>query len=113
MSTIGRYEVEAEIGKGAMGVVFLATDPNLRRRVALKVHSLPQGLSPQREAEYRERFLREAQAAAGLDHPKLNRPHPSGPAAAWSVLVWENRRLWGPPRRGNPPAGRSSVEIRA
>jgi serine/threonine protein kinase len=71
MSKIGRYEVEAEVGSGAMGRVFLAKDPRLRRRVAIKVHSLPQGLSPEQEAEYRERFLREAQAAAVLSHPGI------------------------------------------
>jgi predicted Ser/Thr protein kinase len=71
MATVGRYQVETEIGKGAMGVVYRATDPNLRRRVALKIHSLPRGLSPRQEEEYRERFLREAQAAAVLSHPGI------------------------------------------
>ena len=71
MSKIGRYEVETEIGRGAMGVVYLAHDPRLRRRVAVKTYALPQGLSEEQEAEFRERFLREAQAAAGLSHPGI------------------------------------------
>ena len=71
MTRIGRYEVETEIGRGAMGVVYLAHDPRLRRRVAVKTYALPQGLSGGQETEFRERFLREAQAAAGLSHPGI------------------------------------------
>ena len=71
MTRIGRYEVEAEVGRGAMGRVYLALDPRLRRNVAVKVHSLPQGLSGEQELEFRERFLREAQAAAVLSHPGI------------------------------------------
>jgi len=68
MSRIGRYEVESEIGRGAMGVVYLARDPRLRRSVAVKTHALPQGLSDEQKQEYRARFLREAHAAARLSH---------------------------------------------
>jgi serine/threonine-protein kinase len=68
---IGRYEIEAEIGRGAMGVVYLAHDPRLRRKVAVKAHNLPEGLSEEILQEYKERFLREAQAAAGLSHPGI------------------------------------------
>ena len=71
MSKIGRYEVEHEIGRGAMGRVYAARDPRLRRRVAVKVHALPQGLSEAQEQEFRARFLREAQAAALLSHPGI------------------------------------------
>lgn len=68
MVTIGRYRREREIGRGAMGVVYLAHDPRLRRRVAVKTIALPDGLTERQHQEYRERFLREAQAAAGLSH---------------------------------------------
>lgn len=43
-SAIGRYEIEALVGRGAMGVVFLARDPQLNRRVALKTYELPEGV---------------------------------------------------------------------
>jgi predicted Ser/Thr protein kinase len=69
--TIGRYEVEGEIGRGAMGVVHLAHDPRVRRRVAVKTFTLPHGLSEEQAREYRERFLREAQAAGRLSHPGI------------------------------------------
>ncbi|GAF73894.1 unnamed protein product, partial [marine sediment metagenome] len=71
MSRIGRYEVESEIGRGAMGVVYLARDPRLNRRVAVKTHALPDGLSETQREEFRERFVREAHAAAALSHPGI------------------------------------------
>jgi len=68
---IGRYVLESEIGRGAMGVVYLARDPRLNRRVAVKTYSLPKGLDDERLREYHARFLREAQAAASLSHPGI------------------------------------------
>ncbi|MDQ8153014.1 MAG: serine/threonine-protein kinase, partial [Gemmatimonadota bacterium] len=61
------YEVEAEIGRGGMAVVYRALDTRLRRRVALKV--LPPELAFREEV--RKRFLREAQMAAQLSHPNI------------------------------------------
>jgi len=71
MPRIGRYEIQGEIGRGAMGVVYLAHDPRLRRRVAVKTYTLPDGISSDRVQEFRARFLREAQAAASLSHPGI------------------------------------------
>jgi tRNA A-37 threonylcarbamoyl transferase component Bud32 len=71
MTTIGRYIVERELGRGAMGVVSLATDPHLGRKVAVKTYTLPDGVAPELAAEFHERFLREARAAASLSHPGL------------------------------------------
>jgi serine/threonine-protein kinase len=51
-----------------MGIVHLARDPRLRREVAVKTFALPEGLSDEQKSEFHERFLREAQAAAGLSH---------------------------------------------
>ncbi len=58
-----------------MGVVHLARDPRLGRRVALKTHHLPEGLSRDEEREYKERFLHEAQAAGALSHPGIVTVH--------------------------------------
>lgn len=63
----GQYSIERELGRGGMGVVFLARDERLDRPVALKV--LPQPLAQQ--VETRERFLREARTAAQLSHPNI------------------------------------------
>ena len=68
---IGRYEIERELGRGAMGVVYLATDPRVKRRVAIKTWHLPEGLRAGQREEFRERFLREAQAAGALNHPAI------------------------------------------
>ncbi len=63
----GRYEVLAELGRGAMGVVYKARDPQIDRVVAVKTVSL-WGQEPEEETEFRMRFLNEAQAAGRLHH---------------------------------------------
>src|ERR1700680_571421 len=67
---IDRYEIDAELGRGAMGVVYRARDPKLDRTVAIKTVSLA-GLDPAAEQEYRKRFVVEAQAAGRLSHPGI------------------------------------------
>jgi eukaryotic-like serine/threonine-protein kinase len=66
----GRYEILAELGRGAMGVVYKARDPRINRVVAVKTVPLI-GLAPEEEREYRERFAREAEAAGRLSHPGI------------------------------------------
>jgi predicted Ser/Thr protein kinase len=65
--TAGEYEIERELARGGMGVVYLATEIQLRRRVAIKV--LPPALTFGAGAI--ERFRREARTAAALDHPNI------------------------------------------
>jgi serine/threonine protein kinase len=67
--TVGRFEIEAVLGRGAMGVVYLARDPVIGRKVALKTLVLPEGT--EEAEEFRTRFLREAQAAGNLNHPGI------------------------------------------
>ena len=64
---IGHYRIIEPLGKGGMGEVFLAEDTNLHRRVALKI--LPRLFAA--DPDYRERFRREAQAVAALNHPGI------------------------------------------
>ncbi|HVV88307.1 MAG TPA: serine/threonine-protein kinase, partial [Kofleriaceae bacterium] len=74
-STLGRYEVVSKLGEGGMGVVLLAIDPALGRKVALKV--LHQDLAEQAEAA-RRRLLREAQGIAQLTHDNVVTVHDVG-----------------------------------
>src|SRR5579872_1730715 len=66
----GRYEVVGELGRGAMGVVYKARDPQIDRLVAVKTVSL-WGQEPEEEKEFRMRFMNEAQAAGRLHHPGI------------------------------------------
>jgi serine/threonine-protein kinase len=75
-STIGRYEVLREIGRGAMGVVYEARDPALDRTIALKVIQPSVGGDTARVQE--ERFLAEAKIAAALQHPGIVVVHDVG-----------------------------------
>ena len=63
----GRYSIDRELGRGGMGVVYLAREVHLDRMVAIKV--LPPDKA--RDASFRERFLREARLAAKLSHPNI------------------------------------------
>jgi serine/threonine protein kinase len=67
----GRYEIAGELGRGGMGVVWLATDRVLHREVALKEISYPVYLTDEERTVLRERTLREARAAARLEDPHV------------------------------------------
>jgi serine/threonine-protein kinase len=67
VTKIGKYEIIEQVGEGAMGVVYRATDPVLNRPVAVKV--MNEGLA--QDGALRQRFLREAQAAGSLQHPNV------------------------------------------
>ena len=73
----GEYSLQREIGRGGMGIVYLARDVQLDRDVAIKV--LPTHLARDRRA--RERFVREARMAAGLSHPHIVPIHRVGEAS--------------------------------
>lgn len=83
--TFDRYRIEAVIGAGGMGRVLRAFDPKLRRRVAIKV--LAQGASG--DAEQVASVLREAQAAAALDHPGVVSVFDVGEAEGHPFIVME------------------------
>ena len=68
---LGRYEVLEEIGKGAMGVVYLARDPLIGRLVALKTFRVGFSTRDQELQQFRSRFVREAQSAGILSHPNI------------------------------------------
>jgi len=68
---LGRYEVEKELGKGAMGVVYLGRDPKINRVVAIKTMALANEFEGDELTEIKERFFREAETAGRLNHPNI------------------------------------------
>ncbi|MDH3713328.1 MAG: serine/threonine-protein kinase, partial [Gammaproteobacteria bacterium] len=68
---LGRYEVDKELGKGAMGVVYLGKDPKISRVVAIKTMALSQEFEADELEDVKERFFREAETAGRLSHPNI------------------------------------------
>jgi len=68
---LGRYRIERELGKGAMGTVFLGFDARIGRQVAIKTMALDQEFDGQTLEEVKQRFLREAETAGRLSHPNI------------------------------------------
>ncbi len=68
---LGRYQVEKELGKGAMGVVYLGKDPKISRVVAIKTMALSEEFSGDELVDARERFFREAETAGRLQHQNI------------------------------------------
>jgi serine/threonine-protein kinase len=79
----GEYSLERELGRGGMGIVYLARDVQLDRQVAIKV--LPALLASR--GDLRERFMREARTAAGLSHPNIVPIHRVGEAGEFVFFV--------------------------
>jgi serine/threonine protein kinase len=109
-AVVGRYVVLGVVGAGAMGVVYAAHDPELQRKVALKLVRPDVARSAGRAAARRERLLREARALARLSHPHVVAVHDAG---TWGDQVFlamehvEGETLGAWLRRG----GRTAREI--
>jgi tetratricopeptide (TPR) repeat protein len=96
-----RYRLENEIGRGGMGVVYRATDLELKRPVAIKL------LSESAFPEARERLMREARAAAALNHPHIISVHDVGESEGTPFLVME--LVLGPSLAKAPPTELSAI----
>ena len=81
--TIGRYEVKRLLGEGGMGAVYLAEDPKLKRRVAIKVVRALGG----QQQEILERFQREAEISAALNHANVITIHDVGEEPGWGPFI--------------------------
>ena len=84
---LGRYIIESEIGRGAMGVVFKARDTVLERTVAVKTVNM--ALEREHADKYEARFYQEARAAAGLNHPNIVTVYDAGKAADVVYMAME------------------------
>ena len=82
---LGRYEIRSKIGEGGMGQVYLAEDATLKRRVAIKL--LPPASIGDEQAN--KRLLREARAAATLDHPNICSIHEVGDEGNQTFIVMQ------------------------
>ena len=69
MTSIGRYQIKGELGRGAMGVVYAALDPAIGRQIAIKTIRLSDLQNVQERIRLRDRLFREAQSAGVLSHP--------------------------------------------
>src|SRR5437660_5045146 len=82
---LGRYEIRSPLGAGGMGEIYLAEDTQLDRKVAIKF--LPESLVADEQA--RKRLVREARAAAKLDHPNICAIHEVGEADGRSFIAMQ------------------------
>ena len=88
LKRLGRYDIEAVLGKGAMGVVYAGMDPRLHRKVAIKT-ILKSSLDEDTAKEYTMRFDREAQAVARLNHPNIVQVYDFGAEGEVAYIVME------------------------
>lgn len=95
---LGPYEISGPLGAGGMGEVYRATDPRLRREVAIKV--LPAGVAT--DPDRLRRFEQEALAAASLNHPHILAVYDIGVHDCRSTFSLKTRSLRAP--RGCPRA---------
>lgn len=110
LDRIGRFHIERELGRGGNGVVLVGVDPQLQRRVAVKV-PFPEVLV---HAELRQRFLREAEIAARLRHPNLLAVYESGEHGPICYIASEycagpNLAQWLRERRSSHPPSMDEI----
>src|SRR5512134_164625 len=104
LKRLGRYHLLAELGRGAMGIVYRAQDPSLNRTVAVKSIILMD--DPATRSDYEARFLQEAKAAGGLNHPNLVTIHDvgrEGDVAYMAMELLEGTELRALMARGRVP----------
>jgi len=85
---LGRYDIEAVLGKGAMGIVYAGNDSRLKRKVAIKT-ILKSALDEDTAKEYSMRFDREARAVARLNHPNIVQVYDFGEEGDIAYIVME------------------------
>ncbi len=86
---LGRYEMLRELGRGAMGVVYMGRDPKINRVVAVKAIPLAEEFDPEYLEEARLRFFREAEAAGRLNHPDIVTVFDAGEDSGLAFIAME------------------------
>ena len=90
--SLGRYEIERELGKGAMGTVYLGRDPKINRVVAIKAIPLAEEFEEDDLQEARARFFREAEMAGRLNHPAIVTVYDAGEDQGLAYIAMEYLR---------------------
>ena len=88
LKSLGRYQIQGVLGKGAMGLVYDGLDPNLSRRVAIKT-ILTSNLDKDTARLYSLRFQREVRAVARLNHPNIVQVYDFGAEGDLAYIVME------------------------
>lgn len=86
---LGRYQVEKELGKGAMGIVYLGRDPKIGRTVAIKTMSLSLEFESDELNDVKSRFFREAETAGRLSHPNIVQIFDAGEEHSLAYIAME------------------------
>ena len=87
--TLGRYEIVKELGRGAMGTVYLGKDPKINRMVAIKTVRFDDDIDEASAKQVKERFFREAESAGGLNHPNIIKIYDAGEDNEVSYIAME------------------------
>jgi serine/threonine protein kinase len=87
--TLGRYQVENVLGRGAMATVYLGRDPNINRQVAIKTIALSEEFSDADLENARNQFMREAESAGRLNHPNIISIYDAGEDDGVAYLAME------------------------
>jgi len=87
--TLGRYEVTKQLGKGAMGVVYLGQDPRINRTTAIKTVRFSDDFEPEEADKMKEAFFREAESAGTLSHPNIVTIYDAGEEQELAYIAME------------------------
>lgn len=87
--TLGRYEIIRQLGKGAMGVVYLGQDPRINRTTAIKTFRFTDDFDEEDIKELKERFFREAESAGTLSHPNIVTIYDAGDEQELAYIAME------------------------
>ncbi|MBF0120268.1 MAG: CHASE2 domain-containing protein [Desulfobacterales bacterium] len=87
--TLGRYEIVKQLGKGAMGIVYLGQDPRINRTTAIKTFRFTQDLTPEEAEQTKIKFFREAESAGTLSHPHIVTIYDAGEEQELAYIAME------------------------
>ncbi len=87
--TLGRYEIIRQLGKGAMGVVYLGQDPRINRITAIKTFRFSEDFEPEQIKELKEKFFIEAESAGTLSHPNIVTIYDAGEEQELAYIAME------------------------